>query len=98
MSNKTIETVLEEQTKAKAQKREFRMLATLLAHQFHVSVGNHLVPMIGSGTEQNNIEAIAYWLAQHGHYIEEAKTTKLDPLNQLHNELNKQLLRLEIGG
>lgn len=98
MPNKTLEAILAEQTKAKAQKREFRMLATLLAHQFHVSVGDQLVPIIGSGTEKNNIEAIAYWLAEHGHYIEEAKTTQLDPLNQLHNELNKQLLRLEIGG
>ena len=98
MPNKTLESVLEEQTKAKPQKRKFRILDTLLYHQFHVSVGDHLVPMIGSGTEQNNNEAIAYWLAQNGHYIEEAKTTQLAQLTQLHNEMNKQRFRQEDGG
>ena len=97
MPNKTLESVLEEQTKAKAQKREFRMLATLLAHQFHVSVGDHLVPLLGSGDEHSNVDAIAYWLAEHGHYIENMKTLKVDPLNRLHNELNKRLLAAELG-
>lgn len=81
----------------KAQKREFRMLAELLAKQFHVTHGNHLVPLLGSGTEQTNIEAIAYWLAEHGHYIETMKTMKVDPLNRLHNELNRRLLSAELG-
>ena len=97
MPNKTLESVLEEQTKAKAQKREFRMLAKLLAQQFHVTQGAHLVPLLGSGDEHSNVDAIAYWLAEHGHYIENMKAMEVDPLNRLHNELNKRLLAAELG-
>ena len=97
MPNKTLESVLVEQTKAKAQKREFKMLAQLLAQQFHVTQGDHLVPLLGNGDEHSNVDAIAYWLAEHGHYIENMKALKVDPLNRLHNELNKRLLAAELG-
>ncbi len=95
--NKVDAFVLQD-TKRKAKKREFRMLATLLAHQFHVTQGDHLVPLLGSGDEHSNVDAIAYWLAEHGHYIENMKALKVDPLNRLHNELNKRLLAAELGG
>jgi len=98
MTKHTLERLLEDQARLKAQRREFLMLAKLLAAQFRVSHGDHLVPILGCGKERNNIEAIAYWLACHGHYIESAKTMEVDPLNQLHNELNKKLLQAEIEG
>ena len=97
MNNTNLNNVLIEQTKRKAKKREFRMLAQLLAQQFHVSHGDHLVPLLGSGDERSNIEAISYWLAEHRDYIENMKALKVDPLNRLHNELNKRLLAAEIG-
>jgi len=97
MNNTNLNNVLIEQTKRKAKKREFRMLAQLLAQQFHVSQGDHLVPLLGCGDERSNVDAIAYWLAEHGHYIEHMNALKVDPLNRLHNELNKRLLAAEIG-
>ena len=97
MTNNNLEQLLIEQTKAKAHKREFRMLAQLLAQQFHVTQGSQLVALLGSGDERNNIEAIAYWLAEHGHYIEHMKAIRIDPLNRLHNELNKKLLSAQLG-
>jgi hypothetical protein len=98
MNNTNLNNLLIQQTKEKANKREFRMLATLLAQQFHVSHGDHLVPLLGSGDERSNVDAIAYWLAEHGHYIENMKALKVDPLNRLHNELNKRLLAAQLGG
>jgi hypothetical protein len=55
------------------------------------------VPLLGCGDERSNVDAIAYWLAEHGHYIEHMNALKVDPLNRLHNELNKRLLAAEIG-
>lgn len=89
--------VLTDQTKHKAQKREFRLLAELLAQQFHVRQGSHLVGLLGNGDERSNVEAIAYWLAEKGEYIEELKALKIDPLNHLHNELGKKLTNAEYG-
>ncbi|MEY8241888.1 MAG: hypothetical protein RPT25_16190 [Cycloclasticus sp.] len=97
MNNSQLNDLLIKQTKLRAQKREFRMLAQLLAQQFHVSQGDQLVLLLGSGDERSNVEAIAYWLAEHGHYIEHMNARKVDPLNRLHNELNKRLLAAEIG-
>ena len=85
------------QTKRKAQKREFRLLAELLAQQFHVSQGSNLISLLGNGDEHNNVEAIAYWLAEKGDYIEEMKVLHVDPLNHLHNELGKKLISAEHG-
>lgn len=92
-----LEQVLTEQTKHKAQKREFRLLAELLAQQFHVRQGRHLVGLLGNGDEHNNVEAIAYWLAEKGEYIEDMKALQVDPLNHLHNELGKELINAEHG-
>tara|TARA_B100001063_G_scaffold241067_1_gene267291 strand:+ start:1085 stop:1381 length:297 start_codon:yes stop_codon:yes gene_type:complete len=89
--------VLTDQTKHKAQKREFRLLAELLAQQFHVRQGSHLVGLLGNGDERSNVEAIAYWLAEKGEYIDELKALKIDPLNHLHNELGKKLTNAEYG-
>jgi hypothetical protein len=97
MNNTKLAGLLTQQTKNKAKKREFKMLALLLAQQFHVSQGDHLVPLLGCGDERSNVDAIAYWLAEHGHYIEHMNALKVDPLNRLHNELNKRLLAAEIG-
>ncbi|MBL4796281.1 MAG: DUF3596 domain-containing protein [Oleispira sp.] len=38
-----------------------------------------------------------YWLSENGEYIEEMKALKVDPLNHLHNQLNKKLLTAELG-
>ena len=92
-----LEQVLAEQTKHKAQKREFRLLAELLAQQFHVRQGSHLVGLLGNGDEHNNVEAIAYWLAEKGEYIEDMKALQVDPLNHMHNELGKELINAEHG-
>jgi hypothetical protein len=87
--------VIAAQAKHKANKREFRLLAELLAQQFHVRQGSHLVGLLGSGDERNNVEAIAYWLAEKGDYIEDMKALQVDPLNHLHNELGKELINAE---
>lgn len=97
MSKGHLIQILTEQTKQKAQKREFRLLAELLAQQFHVSQGSNLIGLLGNGDEHNNVEAIAYWLAENGEYIEEMKALKVDPLNHLHNQLNKKLLTADLG-
>ena len=97
MDNIDLVQILTAQTKRKAEKRESKMLAQLLAQQRHVTQGDHLVPLLGNGDERSNVEAIAYWLAEHGHYIEDMKAMRVDPLNRLHNELNKRLLAFEIG-
>jgi hypothetical protein len=97
MSKGNLIQILTEQTKRKAQKREFRLLAELLAQQFHVSQGSNLIRLLGSGDEHNNVEAIAYWLAEKGEYIEEMKVLHVDPLNHLHNELGKKLINAEHG-
>ena len=97
MINNNLMQALSEQTKHKAQKREFRMLAQLLAQQFHIHQGRHLVGLLGNGDEHNNVEAIAYWLAEKGEYIEEMKVLHVDPLNHLHNELGKKLINAEHG-
>jgi hypothetical protein len=97
MINNNLMQALSEQTKRKAQKREFQMLAQLLAQQFHIHQGSHLVGLLGNGDEHNNVEAIAYWLAEKGEYIEEMKVLHVDPLNHLHNELGKKLINAEHG-
>ncbi len=97
MDNSQLKEYLIKQTKLKAQKRELRMLAQLLAQQLQVSQGDQLVLLLGCGDERSNVEAIAYWLAEHGHYIEHINALNVDPLNRLHNELNKRLLAAEIG-
>ncbi len=88
---------LTEQTKRKAQKREFRMIAQLLAQQLHINQGDHLVLFLGSGDERTNVEAIAYWLAEKGQYIENMKAIQIDPLNRLFDELSKKLHIFELG-
>ena len=49
MTKNNLINMLAEQTKHKAQKREFRMLAQLLAQQFHIHQGRHLVGLLGNG-------------------------------------------------
>ncbi|MEY8239138.1 MAG: hypothetical protein RPT25_02255 [Cycloclasticus sp.] len=88
---------LTEQTKRKARKREFKMLAQLLAQQLHISQGDHLVLFLGSGDERSNVDAIAYWLAEKGQYIESMKAIQIDPLNRLYDELSKKLCIFELG-
>ncbi len=97
MNKTNLGNFLTDQTKLKAQKRELKNLAQLLALKLHINQGDHLVRFLGDGTEKNNVEAVAYWLAQHGHYIEDMKAIEVDPLNRLHNELIKKLLSLELG-
>lgn len=98
MIQNNLTEILAEQTKLKAKKREFRLLAELLARQFHISHGTHLINLLGCGDEKTNVDAIAFWLAKQGEYLEEVKALQIDPLNHLHNELNKKLMSAEVGG
>mgnify|MGYP000067738923 FL=1 len=98
MGNHKVLKTVQAQTKLKAKKREFRLLAELLARQFHVSHGTHLINLLGCGDEKTNVDAIAFWLAKQGEYLEEVKALQIDPLNHLHNELNKKLMSAEFGG
>ena len=96
--NKTdLYKLLIKQAKQAAHKKKLHSIAEALAIRLYVSQGRHLVYLLGSGAEKNNIEAIAYWLANHGHYLEGMDANESDPLNCLHNKLNKELLSLEIG-
>lgn len=98
MGNHKVLKTIQAQTKLKAKKREFRLLAELLARQFHVSHGTHLINLLGCGDEKTNVDAIAFWLAKQGEYLEEVKVLQIDPLNHLHTELNKKLMSAEFGG
>jgi hypothetical protein len=98
MNNHKVLMTIQAHTKLKAKKREFRLLAELLARQFHVTHGTHLISLLGSGDEKTNVDAIAFWLAKQGEYLEEVKVLRIDPLNHLHNELSKKLMSAELGG
>lgn len=52
MGNHKVLKTVQAQTKLKAKKREFRLLAELLARQFHVSHGTHLINLLGCGDEK----------------------------------------------
>jgi hypothetical protein len=98
MNNYKALKAIQVHTKFKAQKREFRLLAELLARQLHVTHGTHLISLLGSGDEKTNLDAIAFWLAKQGEYLEEVKALQIDPLNHLYNELSKKLMSAEFGG
>lgn len=55
-----------------------RTLAESLARLFHISPGKHLVPVLGTGSEQDNITALQTWVAHH-----EKSLTTLEPDKQL---------------
>lgn len=97
MFNERIANILTPQAQQKAQTREFRLMAQLLAQQFHINQGDNLVRLLGNGDQRNNVEAIAYWLAEKREYIEEMKALQLDPLDHLRNELSKKLINAEYG-
>lgn len=97
MLNEWVTNILTPQAQQKAQIREFRLMAQLLAQQFHINHGDNLVRLLGNGDQRNNLEAIIYWLAEEREHIEEMKALQLDPLDHLRNELNKKLINAEHG-
>ena len=97
MNRTDLNKLLAKRAKQAAHKKKLHSIAETLAIRLHVRQGRHLIWELGSGTQKDNIEAIAYWLAKHGHYIEDTDEKESDPLNYLHNKLNEKLLSLELG-
>jgi len=87
MMNKAVDSMVAVGTGTQNSKHQIQLIVSYLMQALNIPEGNDLVRFFGSGHEQDNRQALAYWIETH-----------LDEINPDHAERRLRKLVSEAAG